>query len=337
MQIHSIIQRFTHLCTTAGFPSTLLMHFLKYCIRKGWWKCQIVCVCVYIYICKKSFNARLRWFLTYAIELELFRKWKHICRVSCDMTNTEFKWRLFTLIMAVSTLCMLTCLVATRTNMRGPMRSIYSLISFMKRVQLVILLTSLSVPNLPRCMLCGRLLAFFQFSSIQFKVFMVMCTVKKHGSLSKLKGLLYIEIETRSWLYHALVVCSHFFGVVSMKHASSFILFIAGMTEATALTSISWAGPKRWPVPLEHNNTGQTTLKNKRPHAASRHYIVKTSSDLHVRNSPHLQPVTRWSASPLIGHEIRLCLSPSQIFLCLYSEEATSLNHWPHLRLHLRY
>lgn len=51
--------------------------------------------------------------------------------------------------------------------------------------------------------------------------------------------------------YHALVVCSHFFGVIGVKHASSFILLVSGVAKATALAAVSWAGAERWPVPLE--------------------------------------------------------------------------------------
>lgn len=43
----------------------------------------------------------------------------------------------------------------------------------------------------------------------------------------------------------------HFFGVVSVKHAPGFILFLAGMTEATALATVPGASSNRGPVSLE--------------------------------------------------------------------------------------
>lgn len=43
----------------------------------------------------------------------------------------------------------------------------------------------------------------------------------------------------------------HFFGVVGVKHAPSFILFLAGMTEATALATVPGASSNRGPVSLE--------------------------------------------------------------------------------------
>lgn len=62
--------------------------------------------------------------------------------------------------------------------------------------------------------------------------------------------------------YHALVVCSHFFGVVGVKHAPRLILLIAGVTEAAPLPAIARAGPKWRPVPLEnrqqHSRTDRT-------------------------------------------------------------------------------
>lgn len=53
--------------------------------------------------------------------------------------------------------------------------------------------------------------------------------------------------------HHAPVVCRHFFGVIGVKHAPCFILFLSGMTEAAALAAVSRAGPKRRPVPLERH------------------------------------------------------------------------------------
>lgn len=58
--------------------------------------------------------------------------------------------------------------------------------------------------------------------------------------------------HTTTQSYHALVVCSHFLGIISMKHAPRFILFVASVTKATALATITRAGPERWPIPLEH-------------------------------------------------------------------------------------
>lgn len=57
-------------------------------------------------------------------------------------------------------------------------------------------------------------------------------------------------------------MCSHFFGVIGVKHASSFILFISGMAKATALAAVSWAGAERWPVPLEYMGDTHTRLKD---------------------------------------------------------------------------
>lgn len=54
-------------------------------------------------------------------------------------------------------------------------------------------------------------------------------------------------------------MCSHFFGVIGMKHAPCFILFLTSVTKATALAAISWADPKRWPVPLEHTEQHSKT------------------------------------------------------------------------------
>lgn len=51
--------------------------------------------------------------------------------------------------------------------------------------------------------------------------------------------------------YHTLVMRGHFFGVVSVKHAPSFILFLAGMTKATALATVPGASSNRGPVSLE--------------------------------------------------------------------------------------
>lgn len=128
---------------------------------------------------------------------------------------------------------------------------------------------------------------------------------------------------------------SHFFGVIGVKHAPRFILFLASVTEAAALAAISRAGPKRWPVPLEHTKQHSKNRKYSRSKYHRLHFVNRRVA-LHERSSPRLQPVRRWSGCLLIGHEIRPWLSPSQTFLCPDFVEAMSLNHQPQLPpLHL--
>ena len=146
---------------------------------------------------------------------------------------------------------------------------------------------------------------------------------------------IYGQCVTDSSSYHALVVCSHFLGVIGVKHAPRCVLFLTSMTKATALAAISWAGPERWPVPLQQQNNTQYNTANapfrRIPQTASKN----ERAALHGRSSPRLQPVRRWSGCLLIGRESPPWLSPSQTFLCLCSVEVTSRTHWPHLPLHL--
>lgn len=132
--------------------------------------------------------------------------------------------------------------------------------------------------------------------------------------------------------YHALVVRSHFFGVVCVKHAPGFVFLLTGVAETAALAAVCRAGPKRRPVPLQHTQQRSKTNAAHSQQTASSNRCAA----LHKRNPRRRQPARRWSECPPTGHEAPPWLGSFPPVLCPDSVAATSLNCWPHLPRRLK-
>lgn len=136
--------------------------------------------------------------------------------------------------------------------------------------------------------------------------------------------------------HHALVMCSHFLGVVGVQHPSGFILLVSCMAEAAALASVPGAGPQRRAVPLQQHGDATVNTAGRRATQLGEPDVFPVTH-LRARSSPRRRPATRPSARHLIGREMKPCTAPSQTSPGPDSGGETCQSRWLRLRLRLRW